>query len=48
MRIEKLCVCLLFSSAIFAQDNPLKQSKSGQELEASTERVSAREESNSL
>ena len=36
MRIEKLCVCLLFSSAIFAQDNPLKQSKSGQELEAST------------
>ena len=36
MRIEKLCVCLLFSSAIFAQDNPVKQSKSGQELEAST------------
>ena len=34
--LEKLCVCLLFSSAIFAQDNPLKQSKSGQELEAST------------
>jgi hypothetical protein len=31
MRIEKLCVCLLFSSAIFAQDNPVKQSKSGQE-----------------
>jgi hypothetical protein len=36
MRIEKLCVCLLFSSAIFAQDNPVKQSKRGHELEAST------------
>ena len=35
MRIEQLCVCLLFSSAIFAQDNPVKQSKSGQVLEAS-------------
>jgi len=35
MRIVKLCVCLLFSSAIFAQDNPVKQSKRGQEPEAS-------------
>ena len=36
MRIERLCVCLLFSSAIFAQDNPVKQSKRAQELKAST------------
>ena len=35
MRIGKLCVCLLFSSAIFAQDNPVKQSKRGQKPEAS-------------
>ncbi|PYT65855.1 MAG: hypothetical protein DMG39_28050 [Acidobacteria bacterium] len=35
MRIVKLCVCLLFSSAIFAQDNAVKQSKRGQEPEAS-------------
>ena len=35
MRIVKLCVCLLFSSAIFAQDNPVKQSKRGQKPEAS-------------
>src|SRR5258708_12536038 len=35
MRIVKLCVCLLFSSAIFAQDNLVKQSKRGQEPEAS-------------
>src|SRR5258706_12665168 len=35
MRIVKLCVCLLFSSAIFAQDNPVKQNKRGQEPEAS-------------
>jgi len=33
MRIERLCVCLLFSSAIFAQDNPVKQSKRGQDPE---------------
>jgi hypothetical protein len=35
MRIARLCVCVLFSSAIFAQDNPVKQSKRGQEREAS-------------
>jgi hypothetical protein len=34
MRIQQLCVCLLFSSAIFAQDNPVKQNRRGQELEA--------------
>jgi hypothetical protein len=36
VRIKQLCVCLLFSSAIFAQDNPVKQSQRGQEPEAST------------
>jgi hypothetical protein len=35
MRLERLCVGLLFSSAIFAQDNPVKQSQRGQEREAS-------------
>ena len=35
MRLEQLCVCFLFSSAIFAQDNPVKQSQRGQEPEAS-------------
>jgi hypothetical protein len=35
MRLERLCVGLLFSSAIFAQDSPVKQSKRGQEPEAS-------------
>jgi hypothetical protein len=35
MRIERLCVCLLISSAMFAQDNPVKQGKGGQEPEAS-------------
>jgi hypothetical protein len=33
MRIERLWVCLLFSSAIFAQSNPVKQSRTGRELE---------------
>jgi hypothetical protein len=35
MRLEQLCVCFLFSSAIFAQDNPVKHSQRGQEPEAS-------------
>jgi hypothetical protein len=41
MRIARLCVCLLFPSAIFAQDNPANQSKRGQEPEATAIRMIA-------